>query len=207
MNTSAKANSSRVAIEKIQEILFEHRQKLPQGDFKIGQDMLKIIFDEQERSRFLTACKPYTTYFIRISPEVDVGDNGAECTECSANCSEMVIELFPRTVCLDLTLHPLLVEYLRERTWLDHEEGSSPYSYLALRSFLEKKNFSEDEVSILEHKLDEQYREVIYRNLRRMQDFTRIKQPKGCKNSSEGWTETVLRLYNKVILYKIEDKK
>ena len=32
-------------IEKLQEIIFEHRQKIPQGDFKTGSDILKKLYE------------------------------------------------------------------------------------------------------------------------------------------------------------------
>ena len=35
-------------IEKLQEIIFEHRQKMPQGDFKTGLDILKKLYERNK---------------------------------------------------------------------------------------------------------------------------------------------------------------
>ena len=48
-------------IMKLQEIIFEHKQKMPQGDFKTGSDILKQLY---EINSFEAELKVYYVFFM-----------------------------------------------------------------------------------------------------------------------------------------------
>ena len=101
-------------IEKLQEIIFEHRQKIPQGDFKTGSDILKNLYETNETNSFEAELKDYYVFFME---------------------NKGIVKLR-----FKFKLHPLLVEYLIERCF-DMERYPSNersiYSCNKLKSFLE----------------------------------------------------------------------
>ena len=129
-----KNMTQKECIEKLQEIIFEHKQKLPQGDFKTGLDILKKLYEKNE---FEAELKDYYVFFM----ENKVG-----------------IKLR-----FKFKLHPLLVEYLVERCFdMDrcqtHE--TSIYSPSSLKSFLEDWSTTTGKFPSYP-RINEQYRETI----------------------------------------------
>ena len=99
-------------IMKLQEIIFEHKQKMPQGDFKTGSDILKQLY---EINSFEAELKAYYVFFM-------VNKGGG-------------VKLR-----FKFKLHPLLVEYLTERCYdMDKypSNETSIYSPATLKIFLE----------------------------------------------------------------------
>lgn len=205
---SIRAMKQSQRIEALQEILFEHKQKIPQGDFKTGQDILKALFDEEERRRFENECVWYNVFFIRLVQEVDVhtgpGAGPDDCTNLVIDdcCGQTTVTLTPKTEKVSLRLHPLLVELINERCCFINQsypaDGSSVYDPGFLEIFLQEKGRNE-----LQELLDAQYRETIHQITDNLRGRTRVLQTRGCTETELGQQTTVLELEHKVILHKI----
>jgi len=138
-------------IEKLQEIIFEHKQKIPQGDFKTGSDILKNLYETNEINSFEAELKDYYVFFM--------GNKG-------------VVKLR-----FKFKLHPLLVEYLIERCF-DMERYPSNersiYSCTTLKSFLESWSATTGEYPSYSH-INEQYEETIQTTIDNFSKFCRGK--------------------------------
>jgi len=191
-------------VEALQEILFEHKKKLPQGDFKTGQDVLKALFDEEEQRRFESECLVYDVYFVLLTQEVEVRDAGSgDCSSCDVDLwgGVTVIRVRPKTKKTSLRLHPLLVEVITGHAFISQfypASGSSVYDATILERFLEEKGRSE-----LQDTLEAQYLDTIHQTTCQLQGRTRVLQSRGCMETEDSQETTAIELEHKVMLHQI----
>ena len=122
-------------IMKLQEIIFEHKQKMPQGDFKTGSDILKHLY---EINSFEAELKAYYVFFMENKGGVKLR--------------------------FKFKLHPLLVEYLIERCYAMDTYPSnetSIYSPATLKTFLEGWTTAPTGEYPSYHPINTQYEETI----------------------------------------------
>ncbi len=126
-------------ILKLQEIVFEHKQKIPQGDFKTGSDVLKKLY---EINSFEAELKNYYVFFRETKSDAKLR--------------------------FKFKLHPLLVEYLIERCYEMHRDpwtgryqsNDSIYNHTSFKNFLENWKTPVGEYPSYPH-INSQYEETI----------------------------------------------
>ena len=194
-------------IKELSNIILEYGQKMKDGAFKTGQDILKIMFEENQKKRFEDENKEYDVVFLKTEYRVVLPNINSECCDRDC-CGKTEITIHPRTSRMVLKLHPLLVGYLNaelEVRVTTYNVTTPCFSIYLLNEYLQKNGFKEgEEDGALVEYLHSQFVTLSDR-MKAMITETRVGQYPKCKYDCV--CSLNIELQTNVILYKIASHK
>jgi len=189
-------------IKELSNIIFEHGQKMGEGDFKTSQDILKILFEKNKEQCFEDENKEYDVVFIKNGYRVTIPNTNPDChPDC---CGKTEIRIHPSTSRRVLKLHPMLVDYLNSELGVitggihDYDITTPYFSDYFFKKFLKKQDREDEQLLKFCVK---QYTLTLLFAMRSMSNETNVGQEPKC--GEECACSNFLSLNNHIILYKI----